>query len=467
MRLTVLLMVLSAMPVSLARAQPADANALTEMLESQQKMLQQQQQMLLQMQAKIADLEAKQAAKPAVAEPNIAGLEHKVAALQEQQAQTQRQQVAINNKVDMVANKEPNLPKGIEWVKNVKISGDFRYRFERIDAEGYHNNTRDRIRVRLGLEAKVADDVDAGFRIATDQVVSGKTYGDPVSTNQTQGNGFGKDAIWLDLAYFNWHPKDIPGLNVIGGKMVNPFFTVGGNQLIWDSDLTPEGVAAKYITSLTDSDKFFVNGGGFWASQNGGAAYATTEVPSVGLWGIQGGVTHTFEDKSALTGGAGYFTYGNIQGSGPLVGSSFFGNSNSGGNNPVYTNEYGIAELFGEYDFNLGDTPAAVFADYANNTQATSSGDEAWLVGASYGKCTDPGTWQLQYDYREVDADAVVGAFNDSDFIGGGTNGKGHRFGAAYQLTKNVQGVLNYFLDKRGSNDADYNRLEADLNFKF
>ena len=55
----------------------------------------------------------------------------------------------------------------------------------------------------------------------------------------------------------------------------------------------------------------------------------------------------------------------------------------------------------------------------------------------------------------------------DSDFLGGGTNGKGHRIGYTYQLAKNLQGVLTYFRDEKGNDEHNYNRLQADLIFKF
>jgi hypothetical protein len=133
----------------------------------------------------------------------------------------------------------------------------------------------------------------------------------------------------------------------------------------------------------------------------------------------------------------------------------------------MYSNDYDLAELFGEYGFKYGDKPAALFANYVKNTVASGGDDAGWLIGGKLGKCKAPGSWQVSYDYRELDADAVLGAFNDSDFIGGGTNGEGHRFNFAYQLAKNLQGALTYFLDQKADDDHDYNRLQADVIFKF
>ncbi len=63
----------------------------------------------------------------------------------------------------------------------------------------------------------------------------------------------------------------------------------------------------------------------------------------------------------------------------------------------------------------------------------------------------------------------MVGQFNDSDFVGGGTGGRGHRFGVGYVLTKNVVPALNYYLAQYAgrNNNADYNRLQADIVLTF
>jgi hypothetical protein len=403
--------------------------------------------------------------KPARAD-EIADLKKQLAELQQKiekiEAQQKQQDKQIEQKVSEAVEKKgaPELPDSLKWAEKIKFNADLRYRYEMIDEEGLDNRNRNRIRVRIGATAPVNDDIDAGIRLATSEEVSttgGHTGGDPVSTNQTLDDVFSKKSIWLDLAYFIWHPQSMPGLNVIGGKMETPFYRVGGNQLIFDSDLTPEGIAFQNVRPLTERDEIFLNGGGFWINE-------VSQGADTALWGIQGGLKHTFKDKSALTGGASYYSFGNIEGSGPLVGTGFQGNSNAGG---LFVSDIDTAEVFGEYGFDYGQTPAALFASYVKNTSAATSKDTGWLVGAKYNKCKDPGSWELYYDYRDLEADAVLGAINESDFIGGGTNGKGHCLRGTYQLAKNVQAALTYFLNEKGDDDHDYDRLETDLLFKF
>jgi len=62
------------------------------------------------------------------------------------------------------------------WTDRVGLDGDFRYRYERIDAEGSDTRKRNRIRARVNVKADLSDDIEVGFGLATGG-------DDPVSTN--------------------------------------------------------------------------------------------------------------------------------------------------------------------------------------------------------------------------------------------------------------------------------------------
>jgi len=356
------------------------------------------------------------------------------------------------------------LPDSIKWIENVKISGDFRYRHEHLDEQQSNGRwddgvDRDRIRARLILEAIINDEWDVVFRIASGSDKS------PISTNQDLEDAFSKKDLWLDLAYFTWHPEAHEGLNVFGGKMKNVFYRAGKNELVFDSDLNPEGIAAQHVTSLSKIDQLFLNGGGFWVDENGSGV-------DTSLWGAQAYWKHTIGNPEYLLAGASYYDYGNLQGRSNLAGTwgpstSFFGNTNSGG---VYSSDYDIFETFGEYGFECAGLPLAVFGSWVQNIAASSSQDTGWLVGGKLNKAKAPGSWELSYDYRDLEADAVVGGFTESDFLGSRTDSKGHKFGFKYQLAKNVQaGLIYYHLEdiSNSSLERDYRRLQTDLIFKF
>ena len=58
-------------------------------------------------------------------------------------------------------------PAGDSWSGRVSLDGDFRYRYEWIDAEGSDTRRRNRIRARFNVRADVTDDVEVGFGLAT------------------------------------------------------------------------------------------------------------------------------------------------------------------------------------------------------------------------------------------------------------------------------------------------------------
>jgi hypothetical protein len=178
-----------------------------------------------------------------------------------------------------------------------------------------------------------------------------------------------------------------------------------------------------------------------------------------------------------ILGGLSYYDYGNIEGEGDIYTAwkggttrKWFGNTFAGADadSGDFAYDYDILEGFAEYGFNFEDYPVIVYGNYAYNTAAPSDKDNGWLIGCTFNKLKDPGSWRLGYDYRDIDSDAVVGQFNDSDFVGGGTDGRGHRFNLAYQLAKNFEAGLTYFLnEKKNADDDEYRRLQADLVFKF
>jgi len=349
-----------------------------------------------------------------------------------------------------------------DWIKNINISGDFRYRLESIDGETAGDwatgRNRHRVRARFNIGTKLDEEWDLGFRLASGSA-------DPASTNQSLDESFSTKGLWLDLAYFDWHPLSVKGLNVFGGKMKNPFYKVGKTELVWDGDLNPEGIAAKYVMPLGESDKLHINGGGFWVNEE--AAGVDTS-----LWGIQAYINHDLQNKQYVLGGLSYYDYGNIENKGDLTtpwggDPSFFGNTATGS---TYDSDFDIVEGFVEYGFEYANMPVSIFGNIVQNTVASTGEDEGWLIGFKLNKCKAPGSWDFRYNYRDLDADAVLGAFSDSDFIGGGTNGKGHELGLNYQLTKNIQAGLTYFVNERdrGSGSGDrYRKLQADLQFKF
>jgi len=361
--------------------------------------------------------------------------------------------------------KDGAIPDILKWAAKVNLYGDLRYRYEYIDDNSAATDRhRNRVRARLGLDAKVNDEWDLGFRIATG---NGEVSGDPVSTNQTLDEAFSRKPIWLDLAFLGYHPQWCEGLDIYLGKINLPFYRVGKNELVWDSDLTPEGGAILYGMPLNDKTTLNMVAGGFWVNEESTGG-------DTSLWALQAYLKHQISKPTYILGGASLFCYGNIQGEEGLAdewdddGDAFFGNTQAPGD--VFASDYDLLELFAEFGTQVRGMPVTVFGDWVHNSVAVDEAeDTGWLVGGILNRAKDPRSWQFEYDYRDIELDAVVGQFTNSDFIGGGTGGQGHRFAFSYVVAKNVVAALTYFDNQfKGRNDdEEYDRLQADVIVKF
>jgi hypothetical protein len=338
------------------------------------------------------------------------------------------------------------------WTDKIKFSGDLRYRAEFIE-NNKDSQDRHRIRARLGITATPLETLDLVFRLAT-----GNTT-DPVSNNQTLEN-FTKKAFILDLAYFDWHPEAVNGLHVIGGKTKNPFYTPASNQLIWDGDLTPEGIAIQYKLAATDALCVFLNGAGFWADER-------ADADDSWLLGGQGGIKFTFMDgKTHILLGTGYYHYTKTRGNTPFIAATNSnGNTVDGSGN--YAEQFGSLEALAEFGIKISNYRLITFGEFVRNVIADNDRN-AWIAGLQASRTFGEKELSLFYNYRWVKADAVLGLYNDSDFSNGSTNSKGHKMGLGFKFNKYVALAGTYFNNKTAlSGGNSYQRVQLDANLKF
>lgn len=382
-------------------------------------------------------------------------------------ARANRKEIA---EADVALAKLPDIEKAgkaADWAGRIKLKGDFRYRHENIDdATAAKERTRHRVRVRLGVEAKVNDTVKAVVQVAT----AGDDR-DPRSTNQTLGEGATRKGLGLDLAYADWSP--VQGLNVQLGKIPYAWQRVG--SYFWDGDLTWEGGAVKFARGA-----FFGSAMGAWLSESSSGADAN-------VFGGQLGVKTKFGDAVGFTGAVGYFDVGAVQNEITLTSASpacaatnaFFGGAQ--GNRTDLVNgcrrlrdDYNLIEALAQLDFRLGKLPFAVFGNYIRNQEAADN-DTGFAFGATLGKAGDPRTWELSYVYQDMEQNAQFGQFVDSDFGAGTTWSKGSVVKAAWAPAKNWTVNGTYFFNERVLPGAaavsevwrDYDRLQLDLNYRF
>ena len=147
-------------------------------------------------------------------------------------------------KKEIAEGKFSSLP---QWIQNTKLKGDLRLRFQNLHEKNAGDISKDttigRVRMRLGLDSKVNDKLKVGVGIATN------ADGDPRSTNISFGAKDGGDSskmgIRLDYAYAKYDPT--PWLTLAGGKMLLPDVLWEPTDLIWDTDITPEGLSLIHI----------------------------------------------------------------------------------------------------------------------------------------------------------------------------------------------------------------------------
>lgn len=338
------------------------------------------------------------------------------------------------------------------WVERISFKGDLRLRYEMIDLDGAPERNRMRFRTRFGLSAKVSDDVKFVFQLASGG-------GDPVSTNQTFDGGFSTKDIGIDLAYIDWKIAD--SLNFFGGKMKNPLYKAGSVPLVWDSDLNPEGLALAY-----KSGNFFGTVGGFSVEERSSAEDSLLYVAQIGS-------TFALGETASITAGVGYFAYTNTIGNLPFYNGSPKGNSVEliGTVQPIgtYIYEYKNTEVFAQFDTRLGDWPLKVYAHATQNSEVSTQ-DTAYAFGAKLGSAKNDGDMEFSWTYQDIEADAVIATYNDSDFGGGGTDADGHLLKAKYAISKKI--ILGGTLFVNNVNrfqgvERDYSRLQLDVEFKF
>jgi polyhydroxyalkanoate synthesis regulator phasin len=374
-----------------------------------------------------------------------------------------------------VKKQEEKQPASVpEWLENVKIKGDVRVRYQWEKNKGEQDNSRARIRARLGVEGKVNNKLKAGIGIATGQA------GDPRSRDITLGNsssantpGAGKDII-LDYAYAQYTP--LSWLALTAGKFQNNLWQP--HDVFWKGDITPEGAGINLTSKFTSKLYFFVNELFFILKNDS----RTDNRPFLNA--LQPGLTYALNDrinfKSAFTyykfefvKGAKKFSYSK-SGSAPYTASG-----NSLRNNTYRYNydaiqpslEAAFKNLFGAWIPSV-----SLFGDYIYNVAHVQpeTGESGYDIGLKFGydKVNDWSQWQAKLVYSKLGRDAWLDIFTDNNRYGGTTNSRTYEAMLEYGLGKNTSLCLDYYWSKSLTSAARIGRapeqaVQVDWNTKF
>ena len=365
-------------------------------------------------------------------------------------------------KKEAASGKFASVPK---WVNRIHFKGDFRLRYQGQNQEYSDGVTttrnRGRYRWRFGAIADVTEDKkwQIGFGLCSGS-------GDPRSTNQSFGNSFETPDARIDYAYAQYQPWEF--LKVIGGQMKNPLYKV--KDLVWDSDIRPQGGAIPFNYKINDQFGVFVNPALFVLSEfrpkdveghkNSDTATMFVLQPGItvkpfgGMWVKMAGSWYYNSDVKGN-----HFEYSSGTNSTNADGGLLYNYSSLG-----FNGELG-------YKFEGYFQKAAVFGQYINSD--ADSNNSGYLVGVKFGRSIKAlGDWEFKYNYRYLEKDAVLDFLPDSDFYDGKTNAKGHEFEFKLGLAKKVWLHLDYYhsklIDYAGlNNDEPQNVIQVDFNFKF
>ena len=435
-----------------------------------------------------------------------------------------------------------------EWVSRFKMEGDIRLR-EQADFFGDSNapapnfqangqlidNTtedslhRERVRMRLGINANVTKGVDLGLRLTTGNVNGVGVTGDfvgigsPVSTLQTFGTYNSKFSFVLDQVFLKLAPWD--PLTVTVGRFPNPFFvgTVGNiytgplpkgphtiptagvvhTDLLWDVDLNFEGLAVNLQPWLKEERviKPFFNAGVFPLQEVNRSE--TVKAKDKWFYGAQAGFEWAPPDTDTkIRVGAAYFDFSNVAGmrnpnfgdtlfnqSAPLFrqkGNSLFNIDNDG--NPT-TNLWGLAadykianltivadyskyrpiHIIGTLDFarNVGYDEGKILARTGQSIRPEVNAYQARLT-VGYPVISERHQWQVFGFYRRSERDSMLDAFTDSNYLLGGTNHKGYTIQGLYGVAHNTWLGLRYMsYDHISGLPLAIDTVNLDLNARF
>ena len=347
----------------------------------------------------------------------------------------------------------PDFP---SWIQKLSMKGDLRLRYDNIsandDVSDAPNRTRWRYRLRYGVAATLNDEWSVGFRL------SSGSDADAGSTNTSFDDDGENDALYIDQAYVKWTPSE--NHKVTAGKMANTF---SFDTAIIDGDYTPEGVAYNYERNLSQDHSFGLGAAGWVIDESD----SKTKDPYAIV--LQATLDSTLSSTMTSHLGVGTYTFINTD--------NAFGEATKRAGN-TGTGQYNPIIIDGSVTYKGSSIPITLGGSYITNP-AMDADENGYLFGLKFNKAKAPGSWELSYQYRRLEADSLWDNWADSDYgaygVNGtanehktGTNVRGHVIKAKYQVNSAMQAAAAYYIGKAIKTPSDStSRIQLDLIWKF
>lgn len=513
----------------LSSAPPAasqqDIQALRDIVATQQKQIETQSQQVQQLQDQLRQiLVSVQQANANTQKLQSGADQAQATATQAQQSATEAERLAAqassaaSEAKTTVAQADQTLVKRVQGVENslrkvgpFVFSGDFRLRDEPFfggPSDQSQVRNRERFRLRFNANAKLNDDINGGFTLASGDI------NDPISTNQTTNQFYTRKAIAIDKAFINYNPHQFKPLTLIGGKFAYPWYNT---ELTWDKDLNPEGVAqtlAFDLESVPVLKRIALVGFELPFTEVAGTSLVNKSIVQSAVYGGQLQTAWQLAPWLKLSAYTGFYNYHNADPialattkanlknpTTPLAGTlplnatglqnsvltttatgivTVNGQPISTGvktiTNAQFASEFGLFDSIAKFDIQtpLKRWPITLIGDYVQNTEAcanvvnlqptpantststfsqslsapcNSRERRAYWAESRFGRVQEKGDWQFAYTRMFIEREAVMSVFNASD-IRQGSNVSQHRAEVLYQALNNVQLALTGFLGR-------------------
>ncbi len=346
--------------------------------------------------------------------------------------------------------------------KKLELYGDMRFRVEldrnSTKSDGSERDNRDRLRFRFrfGFDYKHSDHFSFGGRLRSGSLASSQ------SPHVTLGNELTPKTIHIDKAYINakWNSGFI-----WAGKNSFPFWKQ--NEMFWDDDVTPEGLAFSQSFKLGKSG-IAANGGYFI---------------------LDNSTSNTFGDQARLLGAQLAFK-GKMKGLKIQAGGGIF----------VFREDTTQVDIrLADLDYTIGvfganlalknwPKPVKIGVDFMANlenydTTEVFNADQTtgYVASIKIGELKNKGDWLLGYYYAHIEEFAVVARYAQDDWVRWGSstetrssNFQGHEIRFAYALGSKNNLVARLYLveglklrNAAATSEEDGTRFRIDWNIGF
>lgn len=353
----------------------------------------------------------------------------------------------------------------IPWIDNntnLTFYGDLRLRYESDwdshTAAGVERVDRDRgrIRARAGFNYQIADAWSLGARVRT-----GSTH-----SQQSPHLTFSSDDHVRDTTefvadrYFVQYKEG--GFTGWAGRNTTPFWQQ--NEMFWDEDVTPTGLAGTYEMKVGDG-KLAIIGGAFYLPDGGYDLNGQM---------VSGQIKYSLPVKaSQFTVAAGLHFMNGEEGARDL-------------RNRNGARDYLIGVASAQWSIPVKGVPFALGVDVFNNFKDYGAADVAplpaanadetfgYVFSAQLGQLKKRHDWLVGYSYAHIETFAVNASYAQDDWarFGNATQSdlsdiKGHEVRLAYALSKQINVMARAFFVDAITTVQDGNRFRLDLNWKF